>query len=332
MTEPPESRPEPSAHPRLSGSALAGMAPWVQLALTGLGLLSALSGLRLDRDTILAALVRLGGFVLAGWLARSLLGAAAAALDLFAATARSTERMAGAAAELAAALERQPPRAVAREELPAAPTEDLKTLAQNEIRQAIRDSQWAELETRITTFGRIHGDLESAEGLARELAAAKEAATVFLQARVEAARSANDPDQAIEARTALVPLLRSEELLRLDQGLARWLMKLVQKRLRGGVMTAEVALLAARVVETFPATPDGASLRAALPTLRRSVGLCARCGQPYTGIADACPACLAHRPEPSASVAPLAREPKPPPAPEDEGTAKPSGTIDSELA
>jgi hypothetical protein len=332
MTEPPESRPAPSSHPRLSGSALAGMAPWVQLTLTALGLLSALSGLRLDRDTILAALVRLGGFVLAGWLTRSLLVAAAAAIDLCAATARSTERLAGAAAELAAALERQPPWALARGELPEAPTEDLKTLSQNEIRQAIRNSQWAEVETRITTFGRVHGDLESAEGLARELAAAKEAATVFLQARIDAARSANDADQAIEARVALVPLLRPEDLLRLDQGLARWLMNLVQKRLRGGVMTADVALLAGRVVETFPATSEGASLRAALPTLRRSVGLCARCGQPYTGIADACPACLAHRPEPSASAAPMAREPTPPVAPEDGGTAKPSDTIDSELA
>jgi predicted amidophosphoribosyltransferase len=47
------------------------------------------------------------------------------------------------------------------------------------------------------------------------------------------------------------------------------------------------------VADAFDSTPEGASLRAALPTLRRSVGLCARCGRPYNGIADACPACLA---------------------------------------
>ena len=58
-------------------------------------------------------------------------------------------------------------------------------------------------------------------------------------------------------------------------------------------MTMEIAVLATRVAGAFDTTPEGASLHAALPTLRRSVGLCACCGQPYTGIADACPSCLA---------------------------------------
>jgi hypothetical protein len=43
----------------------------------------------------------------------------------------------------------------------------------------------------------------------------------------------------------------------------------------------------------FCHTVEGASLRASLPTLRRSAGLCPRCAQPYTGLANACPQCLA---------------------------------------
>ena len=72
-------------------------------------------------------------------------------------------------------------------------------------------------------------------------------------------------------------------------------MALIQKRMRQGAMTTDIALLATRVAAAFDATPEGASLRAALPTLRRSVGLCARCGQPYTGIADACPTLPRHQ-------------------------------------
>jgi hypothetical protein len=56
-------------------------------------------------------------------------------------------------------------------------------------------------------------------------------------------------------------------------------------------MRADVAVLAARVALSLDDTPEGASLRASLPTLRRAAGLCARCGQPYTGIAEACPIC-----------------------------------------
>jgi hypothetical protein len=312
MTEPPEAQSAPCSPPRPAGAALAAIAPWVQLALAGLGVASAATELRPGRDALLGAVVRLGLFLLAGWVARRLLGAGAAALDLFATASRSLDRLASSTA--GSTLQR--PQTIAAELPPA----DLKTLAEQEIRQAIRDSQWAEVETRITAFSRVHADPDAAEGLARELAAAKEAATTFLRARIEAARSAADPKQVVEARGALVPLLRPDALRELDHELARWLMNVIQKRLRGGVMTPDVAALAGRAVETFPATPEGASLRAALPTLRRSAGLCARCGQPFTGIADACPACLAHRAEPMAVVPAL--------PPDDDDPSEPLAPID----
>ena len=114
-----------------------------------------------------------------------------------------------------------------------------------------------------------------------------------LRGRLDAARAANDAEGVLELRAALAGAVPAEALRPLDQELARWFLGLIQKRLRGGRMSAEVAGLAGRVAEQFGATPEGASLRAALPTLRRSAGLCARCAEPYTGIADACPKCLA---------------------------------------
>jgi hypothetical protein len=73
---------------------------------------------------------------------------------------------------------------------------------------------------------------------------------------------------------------------------------LIHIRLRSGKIQPDVAILAGRVAEIFSHTVEGASLRASLPTLRRSAGQCPRCAQPYTGIADACPACLASTVQP----------------------------------
>ncbi|MFO0950400.1 MAG: hypothetical protein U0835_04475 [Isosphaeraceae bacterium] len=56
---------------------------------------------------------------------------------------------------------------------------------------------------------------------------------------------------------------------------------MIQKRLRTGTVRPDVAVLAGRVADSLDDTPEGASLRASLPTLRRAAGLCARCAQPY---------------------------------------------------
>jgi predicted amidophosphoribosyltransferase len=67
---------------------------------------------------------------------------------------------------------------------------------------------------------------------------------------------------------------------------------MIPDRSRLWIIQVDVATLAGRVAEDFAHTTEGASLRASLPTLRRSAGLCPRCAQPYTGIADACRDCL----------------------------------------
>jgi hypothetical protein len=206
------------------------------------------------------------------------------------------ERAATALERMAAALERM---AAAIERAPAAPAPgpgpviDERAGAVVAIRQAIQKGEWEDAGARLIAFGVAHPDDPDGGQLIAELAGAREAASRSLLARVDAARAANDPDRVLELRDALGLVLAGDPLAALDLDLARWFMVLIQKRLRGGQMRPEVAILAARVAERFDATPEGASLRAALPTLRRSAGLCARCGEPYTGIADACPKCLA---------------------------------------
>ncbi len=174
----------------------------------------------------------------------------------------------------------------------APPADDLKAQQLAGCSQAIRSSQWAEAESIVQTFNDAHpGDPESTR-LTEELAEAKNVARQELLTKLDAARQVNDPDRVIELRESVKPLIDLDALKSLDRDLAKWFMTLIQRRLRAGTVRPDVALLAGRVAASLDDTPEGASLRASLPTLRRAAGLCARCGQPYAGIADACPACI----------------------------------------
>ncbi|CAN5910201.1 hypothetical protein BH23PLA1_BH23PLA1_42020 [soil metagenome] len=115
-----------------------------------------------------------------------------------------------------------------------------------------------------------------------------------LKARLEAARQVGDIEQILACRAALAEHLDRQDRQGIDRQVVGWLMALIHKRLRAGTVGPDLASLAARVAESFAETPEGASLRAALPTLRRSAGLCPRCAEPYTGVAEACPRCLGH--------------------------------------
>lgn len=114
---------------------------------------------------------------------------------------------------------------------------------------------------------------------------------------MDAARSVNDPIAVLDHRDALAGLLDFEEIAAIDRDLVRWLMMLLMKRMRAGSVREDVASLAARAAASFGHLPEGASLRAALPTLRRSAGLCPRCASPYVGEEDACEKCLAAVPK-----------------------------------
>jgi hypothetical protein len=112
-----------------------------------------------------------------------------------------------------------------------------------------------------------------------------------LRARLSESREVGDPVQVLDLRDEIAPLLVDSDRRALDRETVAWLMLLLQKRLRAGTVRSDVADLAARTADRFGATPEGASLRASLPTLRRAAGLCPRCGKTYAGLEDACANC-----------------------------------------
>lgn len=167
-----------------------------------------------------------------------------------------------------------------------------------DIRQAIRKAKWDEARALLDAFATDHVDDPHASVLDQELQTARDAARDDSLAQLDAARQVNDPDRVLELHQFLVPLLEAEARNSLEAELSKWFLRLIHNRLRTGKIQTDVALLAGRIAESFSHTVEGASLRASLSTLRRSAGLCPRCAQPYTGVADACPTCMGHGQQP----------------------------------
>ena len=180
---------------------------------------------------------------------------------------------------IATALERAPSRVVSE-----TPKADLARLG-----TAIAEKQWEVADALLDE----HRDDPEVARLGDRLASAKVASGDGLLGELKAAQEVSDPGRVLEIREQLAPLIASDRLKELDSQLAKWFMGLVMRRLRTGSVQTDVAELVARVADRFGQTTEGASLRASLPTLRRSAGLCARCARPYRGISDACPVCLA---------------------------------------
>jgi hypothetical protein len=157
------------------------------------------------------------------------------------------------------------------------PVDVEKAKARAEIERATRSAAW---------------DDTMLSGLRGALQAARQSAAQERLAELEAARAVNDPDRVIEVYETVAPLLGPEARAELHGGLAPWFLSLIHRRLRHGKIQPEVVRLAERFSEAFSTTVEGASVRASLSTLRRSVGLCPRCSRPYIGLAEACPRCL----------------------------------------
>ena len=124
-----------------------------------------------------------------------------------------------------------------------------------------------------------------------------------LRSRLEASKAANDPNGAMDARELILGRLSAEEREGFDRDLVKWMLAALMRRMRGGTVSVEVVELAGRIAETFANRVEGASVRASLPTLRRSAGLCPRCAKPYVGVEEACAECL------KTAVAPTATTP-----------------------
>jgi hypothetical protein len=170
--------------------------------------------------------------------------------------------------------------------------DDDRTRLLDEIAKSIRASLWDQAATMLDDFAAEYPDDPALAGLREQLAKARREVNRDHFAQLEAAREVNDPDRVFEIYHALVPSLENEARIPLDRELAKWFLTLIHRRLRTGTIQTDVVHLASRFSEVFATTVEGASVRAALPTLRRSVGLCPRCSQPYAGTAEACPKCL----------------------------------------
>jgi hypothetical protein len=217
---------------------------------------------------------------------------------------RVEEQIAELAPRAIAALERladardRPPIAVS----PQGPPEGDRLHLGAGVDQALRSGRHAEAATLLEDLEARFPDDPAIPDLRGRLAAAFREHAEAQVAQIDAARQVNDSDRVLELFRAAAPALEPDRRGDLERRLAKWFLELIHRRLRGGRIHVEVVHLATQVAETFSATVEGASLRASLPTLRRSVGLCPQCAQPFTGMARACPKCLASAAEATPST------------------------------
>jgi len=162
-----------------------------------------------------------------------------------------------------------------------------------DVRAAIDDRRWDRAQAILDGLDARDEPDPQVLALTIELNRSRDRAIADLSDRIEAARLASDAAGGLAAREELAQLLDADALKAVDRSMIAWLMKLIQRRLRSIPIGSDLAALATEVANRFGGTPEGASLRAALPTLRRSAGLCPRCAEPYLGVDDACPKCLA---------------------------------------
>jgi hypothetical protein len=198
------------------------------------------------------------------------------------------------------------------------PASDPRREAVAAIHEALRGHDWARVSGLVDVLHVEHADHPETAAVADLVARRRLEAEGSLREQLTASRGANDAEGVLALRDELAALLDHARRQELDQDLVRWFLRIIQRRMRTGTVAADVAKLAAEAAGRFGATLEGASLRASLPTLRRSAGLCPRCGEPYDGVEDACPRCL---PGAAGPVAAPVAAPAPAPAP----AASPSG-------
>ena len=320
---------------RATAHALFDAARLGQLLVTASGLLAV--GGTLQGAPFPPALRTLGlvGFALAagwatGWAARVVAAVLHALADRSEAAARLDDRLDALAGAVGSARAAAPPASAATEG-------ERKAVALADTRRAVREARWEDAAALAAGFAEAFPGDPAADRLDAELTEARGRASRELTARLAAARETGDADRVIELREELRALAEPGSLADLDRDLARWFMSVIHRRLRTGTVRPDVAALAGRVAGALDGTPEGASLRASLPTLRRAAGLCPRCAGPYKGIAEACPECVKNAatatatatPIPTAGATAAPTTPVPAPAPEDDPDELPAGPVES---
>jgi hypothetical protein len=179
-----------------------------------------------------------------------------------------------------------------RTSMPESAAELEKAKKRAAIEHATRTASWEDAESLLSAYEAEHPFDPEVPALRAAFLAGRRGAVDERLSEIEAARRASDPGRVLDLHDALVPMLDHESRVKLHGDLAPWFLGVIHRRLRVGKIQPDVVRLAERFTEAFSTTVEGASVRASLSTLRRSVGLCPRCSQPYVGVADACPTCL----------------------------------------
>ncbi|WP_165064071.1 hypothetical protein [Paludisphaera rhizosphaerae] len=172
-----------------------------------------------------------------------------------------------------------------------------------EVRRLLAAEDWEAADQLVLELQAEDGDSPQLARMVDETTTARNKAAERWRGLLQAAREVNDPARVLELYETRPTIFDEQTRRELDLDLAKWFLTYVHHRLRSGGLQIDLVGLVDRASDALGHTKDGASLRAALPTLRRGAGLCARCAKPYTGFSEACPECLG-RPEPAPPVIP----------------------------
>lgn len=163
------------------------------------------------------------------------------------------------------------------------------------VREAVRREWWDQARRLAASFAEQFPAAPEAKDLAAQVEAAFTRKVQSLREQLDTAERASDSEVMLNTRDRLSGYLNGTELYQVDRRVAHWMAAHLREALAEG-RAREVIHLAERVVDAFgDTTNEGAQVRAALPTLRRSAGLCPDCGQPYDVSLVRCPACDAKR-------------------------------------
>jgi hypothetical protein len=163
------------------------------------------------------------------------------------------------------------------------------------VREAVRRDWWDEARRLAAAFAEQFPAAPDAKDLAAQVETAFSRKVQSLREQLDAAESAADAETMLNTRDRLSGYLNGTELYQVDRRVAHWMAAHLREALAAG-RAREVVHLAERVVDAFgDTTNEGAQVRTALPTLRRSAGLCPDCGQPYDVSLVRCPACETKR-------------------------------------
>jgi hypothetical protein len=164
------------------------------------------------------------------------------------------------------------------------------------VRDSIQRESWEQARQLATAFADQFKGTAEAKDLMGQVEGAVTRKVQSLRDQLHEAELAHDCESLLNVRDRLSGYLHGTELYQVDRRVAHWFANYVRDALVAG-KAQDVVQLAERVVDMVgDTTPEGAQIRASLPTLRRNAGLCPDCGLPNDDRRLArCAACEAKR-------------------------------------